>query len=84
MIINLLLNVIVLFLGGIFSWLPQVLTLPTIAGFDIDAYMQQGIGFLNTIMVAFWPLYIMFQGFLVLMGYFMVKMILKFFFGSRV
>lgn len=83
MIINLLLNVLVLFLGGIFSWLPQITTLPTINGFDIDAYMVQGMGYFATIAAAFWPLSIMFQGFLVLMGYFLIKMIIRFFLGSR-
>lgn len=83
MIVNLFLNILVLFLGGIFSWLPQVETLPTIVGFDIDAYMTLGVGYLATVFTSFWPLGIMFQGFLVLMGYFLVKMVLRFFLGSR-
>lgn len=83
MIVNLILNVIVLFLGGVFSWLPQITTLPTINGYDIDALMVQGVGSLQTLAQAFWPLAIVFQGFLALMGYFMIKMVIRFFLGSR-
>lgn len=83
MIVNLILNIIVLFLGGIFSWLPAVTTLPTINGYNIDAFMVQGVGSLQTLAVAFWPLAIMFQGFLAIMGYFLIKMVVKFFLGSR-
>lgn len=83
MIINLLLNVVVLILGAIFSWLPQVTTLPTIVGYDIDTALTTGVGQLKTFMIAFWPIGIMFQGFLVIMGYYAIKMVLGFFLGSR-
>ena len=83
MIVNMLLNIIVLFLGAIFSWLPQVLVLPTIAGFDIDTALQTGLGQLNFFMDTFWPLYILMQGFLVLVGYYVIKMTLRFFLGHR-
>lgn len=83
MIINLLLNVIVLFLGAIFSWLPQVTLLPNVAGADIDTALMTGVGQLNTFMNAFWPIYIMFQGFIFLMGYYAVKVVVRFFIGHR-
>jgi hypothetical protein len=83
MIINLLLNVVVLILGAVFSWLPQVQTLPYIVDFDIDTALVQGVGQLKTFLNAFWPIEIMFQGFLFLMGYFAIKMVLKFFLGGR-
>ena len=83
MIINLFLNLIVLFLGAVFSWLPQVTTLPSVGGFDIDSALVTGIGQFNAFATTFWPLYIMFQGFLAIMGYYIIKIGIKFFFGSR-
>lgn len=83
MLINLLLNALVMAVGAIFSWLPQVETLPTIAGYDIDAALVTGIGQVNTFLNAFWPLKIMFQGFLFLLGYYAIKIGIRFFFGSR-
>ncbi len=83
MLVNLVLNVFVLILGAIFSWLPQVTTLPFIVDFDIDTALVNGVGQLHTFLSAFWPLGIMFQGFLFLLGYYAIKMVLKFFLGSR-
>jgi len=83
MIINLILNVVVLILGAIFSWLPQVTVLPNIVGYDIDTALNNGIGQMYVFFNAFWPLEIMFQGFLFLLGYYAIKMVLKFFLGSR-
>jgi hypothetical protein len=80
----LFLNVAVLFLGAIFSWLPTVDTLPTIIGYDIDGLLNLGAGYVAGVLQAFWPLGIMFQGFLALMVYFSIKMVLRFFLGSRV
>lgn len=83
MIINLLLNVVVLFIGALFSWLPQVTTLPYIVDYDIDTALVNGVGQLRTFFEAFWVLGIMFQGFIFLLGYYSIKMVLKFFLGSR-
>jgi hypothetical protein len=83
MIINLLLNLIILILGAIFSWLPQVITLPVINGYDIDTALSTGISQMYQFMDSFWPLLIMFQGFLVLAGYFLIKMIVRFWIGHR-
>lgn len=83
MIIMLLINVVVLFLGAIFSWLPTVETLPNIIGVDIDAQLNLGSGYVASIREYFWPLDLMFQGFLALMVYFSIKMALTFFLGNR-
>lgn len=83
MIVNLILNVFILILGALFSWLPQVTTLPFIVDYDIDTALNTGVGQLYTFLNAFWPIYIMFQGFLFILGYFAIKMVLKFFLGSR-
>lgn len=83
MIVGLFLNIIVLFIGAVFIWLPQVETLPLIVGFDIDTALVNGIGQLNVFLNAFWPIKIMIQGFLFLMGYYGLKMILRFFLGQR-
>lgn len=83
MIINLLLNLLVLILGGIFSWLPEITTLPTIADYDIDTALVTGMGYFNSFATAVWPLKVLMQGFLFLLGYYLVKVALKFFLGSR-
>lgn len=83
MIINLLLNVFILFIGAIFSWLDVVETLPQIGGYDIDTALVNGVGQMNQFFFTFWYLQIMFYGFLFLLGYFAVKNIIKFFLGSH-
>ena len=83
MITNIFINFIVLILGSIFSWLPQVTALPSIAGFDLDTALATGIGQMNTFFVSFWPLKYMFDGFLVLMTYYGLKMAIRFVLGHR-
>lgn len=83
MIVNLILNTVVLFVGAIFSWLPVVTTLPTIGGFDIDAALVSGMGIFNYYCTIVWPIHTIFLGFLVLMGYYTLKVGLRVFFGNR-
>jgi hypothetical protein len=83
MITNLLINLVVLILGAIFSWLPQVTVLPKINGYDIDGALVTGIGQLNVFMMTFWPIKYMFYGFIFLMGYYAIKMAVTFFLGHR-
>ena len=83
MIFNLLFNLVALLLGSIFSHFPSVTTLPTINGYDIDAALVTGMGAFRTYTTAFWPIADMFAGFLVLMAYYGVKMIVKLFMGHR-
>jgi hypothetical membrane protein len=70
-------------LNIIFSWLPIVTTLPTVNGYDIDGALLSGMGQLNLFMITFWPMQIMFNGFIIIMGYYGIKMTLRLFFGSR-
>ena len=83
MIINLFLNLIVLIIGVILSWLPTVTTLPLINGYDIDTAFVTGMSQLNSLFTTFWALSIMFQGFLFIMAYYILKLTLKFFLGHR-
>jgi hypothetical protein len=83
MIINLLVNFIVLVFGALFSFFPVVLKLPTVFGFDIDTAMAAGMGSLNTFMTSFWPIKYMFMGFLAIMAYYGLKMIVTFLLGHR-
>lgn len=83
MIITFLLNLVVAVLNIIFSWLPTITTLPTVNGYDIDTALLNGMGQLNLVMQTFWPLQTMFNGFLVLMGYYGIKMTLRLFLGHR-
>jgi hypothetical protein len=82
-ITNLFINLVVLILGAVFSWLPEVKTLPTIGGFDIDGALVTGMGQVHTFFSTFWVLQYMFYGFLALMGYYALKMAVTFFLGHR-
>lgn len=70
-------------LGVMFSWLPDVETLPTIGGYDIDGALVLGMGQFNSFIETFWAIGIMFQGFLFIAGYFAIKMVLQLFLGHR-
>ena len=83
MIVNLFLNLIVLFIGAIFSWLPQVTTLPMIAGYDIDTALVSGMGQFHAFTQTFWPIQDMFYAFLFLMVYYITITGIRFFLGHR-
>ncbi len=83
MIANIFLNIVVLIIGAIFSWLPVVTSLPTINGFDIDSALVTGIGQLNTFLNTFWPIKYMIVGALTIFSYYILKMGLKFILGHR-
>jgi len=83
MIILAALAVLIAIVNAIFSFLPLVETLPQIGGFDIDASLMSGIGGFQTFITAIWPLYDVWLGFLFLMSYYAIKMLLKFFLGHR-
>lgn len=83
MIISLLINVIITILGAIFVWLPRVDKLPNIGSFDIDAAMVSGLTYFNRILDVFWPIKTVMTAFLILMGYYGLKMLVRFFLGSR-
>lgn len=83
MIIQLLLQIIITAFTILFSWLPTVSTLPPIAGYDIDGALVTGVGEFKTISTVFWPLQDLYLGFLFLMGYYIIKIILKLFLGHR-
>lgn len=83
MIINFILNIVVLILNVIFGWLPEVTTLPTVIGYDIDGALVSGVGQLRFFFISFWAIGYMFGGFIVLIGYYITKMTLKLFLGAR-
>lgn len=83
MIINLLLNLIVGVIGVIFSVLPTVEKLPSIAGYDIDSAMVSGMGYFNSVIAVWWPFGIILQGALFIMSYYGIKLSLKFLIGHR-
>lgn len=85
MIFNLLINVILMVIGAIMDvfHLSVVTTLPTIGGYDIDSALVTGTAELRTFATAFWPVADMLLGFVALMGYFAVKMMLGFILGHR-
>jgi hypothetical protein len=70
-------------LTAAFSWLPKVDALPHILGVDIDAQLSSGVGMLYAFSSAVWPIADVFEGLLVLLGYYGIKMIMRFFLGHR-
>ena len=70
-------------LSIVFSWLPQVTELPTILDVDLDYYLTLAVSSFNSFVGAYWPLYSVFQGVLVYLGYLTIKMVLRFFLGHR-
>lgn len=83
MLIHILLVIFTVTLSLIFAWFPIITTLPTIGGFDIDGALVSGMGQFNTFVNAFWFLGVIFQGFLFLMGYYTLKLLLRFLLGNR-
>lgn len=83
MLVMLILNVVVLMIGAVFSWLPLISTLPNINGFDIDGALVSGVGQFKMVIQSFWVYQYLFGSLLILLGYYGIKMILKFFLGSR-
>lgn len=70
-------------LTAVFSWLPQITTLPQVLGIDIDTTLVTGVGMLKSFTVAFWMIGDVISGFLVLLGYYAIKVVLVVFLGAR-
>ena len=70
-------------LNVVFSWLPKVETLPNLMGVDIDATLVNGIGMLYSFNSTFWMIGDVMTGFLVLLGYYAIKIVLIVFLGHR-
>lgn len=83
MITQILLQVFISVLTVIFYVLPTVTTLPTIGGFDIDSALVSGMGGFDTFINIVWPIAIVWDGFIILMGYYSIKMLFKFVLGHR-
>lgn len=83
MIIVFLINTLIAILTIIFGWLPDVQRLPSIVGYDIDSAFVTGMGQINTIMSSVWVLQYLIGGFLAIMGYHLIKIVLRFILGSR-
>lgn len=83
MLVQFFIQVIITLLEIVFSWMPDVTTLPTIGGYDIDAALVTGVGSFKEYITVVWPIAVVFEGLMFLLGYYFLKMILKFFFGQR-
>lgn len=83
MITIFLVNIVLLIIGSIFSFLPVVDRIPDILGYDIDTAFVTGISAFHRFGQAFWPELDIFYGFLLIMGYYALKLILTFFLGHR-
>ena len=67
----------------VFSFLPDVYSLPTIFGLDIDSALVDGMETTRRFFQLVWPLTYLFGGFIIIAGYFGVKQIVKLIIGSR-
>lgn len=83
MITTIILDLVTFVIKFVSELWPVVETLPVINGFDIDGTLVLGLAQVNQFFETFWPLAIMFGGFLFLMGYYIIKMTVKFVFGHR-
>ena len=84
MIFTAILNLLVNIVNVIMALFPDASKLPTIAGYDIDTALQNASGQFHYFMTVVWPIGVLFQGFLVLMAYYLLKMIVRLFLGSRI
>jgi hypothetical protein len=66
-----------------FSWLPKVETLPIIMGVDVDAQLLAGMGLINRLSELFWMMGDLITAAKIMLGYYVIKMVLGFFLGSR-
>lgn len=66
-----------------FSNLPQVSVLPTVNGVDLDTTLQQAVAYFHTITQTMWYLGDVWTGALILLGYYSLKMLLRFVLGNR-
>lgn len=83
MIVTTILDIITYLFSIVTHLLPQVTKLPVVMGYDIDSALVSGMATLNFFMGAFWPLIYMFGGFLVLVVYYVTKMIARAILGHR-
>lgn len=84
MIIDMLIAIFVTLLNALTSKLDTVATLPQIVGFNIDGALVTAVGEARTLFTTFWPFTVVLEGFVFLMGYYVLKAGLKMFLGSRV
>ena len=70
-------------LTEIFSWLPKIDTLPSILGVDIDSQLISGVALFNAYSDVVWPIADVFTAFLLLLAYYVIKIVLRFFLGNR-
>ena len=80
---------VILFINNVFVavfyaiGLGPVDTLPTILGYDIDAALSGGVAMVHSLSGLFWPIWYMFLGALSVLGYHVLKMVLRMFLGHR-
>ncbi len=83
MITDLFINFFVLAMSVLFSWTKVVTKIPNIIGYDIDSALSNAMGQFTIIGRSFWFLKDLVLGFIAIMGYYLLKMTLKFFLGHR-
>ena len=83
MIVQYLLQIAVVMINFVFSWLPSVDKLPTILGIDTDYQLEYYIGMIYRLSDSFWLIGDIIVVFIILIGYFVKKRTLRFFFGAR-
>lgn len=83
MIISLLINLVLLIFGSLFSFLPVVTALPTIGGIDLDYYVRTGVGYFNFLASIFPPLTVVASAAIIYLTWKLVMLGLKLILGHR-
>jgi hypothetical protein len=83
MIVALIINIILLIVTTLLSWLPDALTLPTIGNVNIDTSFANGVGYVHYLGEIFPPLTTILTAAIIYLSFKVVMILLKVFLGSR-
>lgn len=83
MIVQTFIQLFIGLLSILFSWTGVVTSLPSIGGYDLDTALIGGVAEFQTYANSVWPIRDVFIGFGFMLGYYFLKMVLKFFLGHR-
>lgn len=84
MITDQVLNIIAQGFIALLGWLPDVTTLPTIGGYDIDTALVNGVSGAYTFANVVWPVYDVLVGAAFIWAFHMTMIFAKMILGSRV
>lgn len=78
-----ILQFVVAILAALLSWLPNVSSLPTVLGVDVDANMINAMSYFYSATDSFWPVRDLFIGVLFYTTYLGIKLLARLMLGHR-